>query len=98
MANAFNDFFVDIRKNIQPIKLPPLEYNVDHVFDKFKLLSVVDVREVVEGLRDRVATSDGIPTKLIKQLFSVNPQVNVELVNQTLNSGKVPQDIKTCNC
>jgi len=33
VANAFNEFFVDIGKNIQPIELPPLEYNVDHVFE-----------------------------------------------------------------
>jgi len=64
------------------------------MFLKFKLFSVVDVREVVEGLRDRVATSDGIPTKLIEQLFSVNRQVIMDLINQTLNSGKVPKEIK----
>lgn len=98
-AEMFNSFFIDSIQVIQSSitqrttwtceELPPIETN----FSEFKLLTISDVRVIVNSL-DNKCNSYFANESVLKSTFQVMGHVILNFINTSLRTGQFPSSLK----
>lgn len=99
LADNFNSYFIekilDIRKQI-PVS-PQHDYTeltTNTSFDRFKLVTDIEVRKVISSLSTKHSLLDTLPTWFIKQHSQFFIPIFTHLVNASFSSQTFPQKLK----
>lgn len=66
----------------------------ENKFDKFKTIHLAELRRIVNGLKNKKSSVDGINTKILKLSFEVIGNRYLEVINSCIESGSFPQNWK----
>lgn len=100
IANSLNRYFVesvdDIRQSIPIInnwsdaELP----RVQTTFNKFKLLSMQELKKIIFSLDNKFKINDALNAKVLKNVFGVIGHIFLHLINTSLEQGEFPKNLK----
>lgn len=102
IANEFNNFFVNIGKDLAS-KIPPSAAHFtdflqnDYAKDQFKFnsVSISDIVKVITQLPNKTSYGyDGLSIKLIKKIKNAISEPMMALFNQSIHSGVFPDSLK----
>lgn len=60
----------------------------------FSLLSLADLSRIVASLNAKCNVNDTLYNKMLKQVFQVTGHAFLNLVNVSLNTGRIPVELK----
>lgn len=101
ISNAFNDFFVDIGKNIAESvggglndhKQYLSHINIPHSFF-FKPILPSETSQIINSLKNKSSNLNTIPTKLLKSIRNIISIPLTNLINDSFTSGTFPDSLK----
>nr|CAI5828725.1 unnamed protein product [Callosobruchus analis] len=70
------------------------DYNLYLPFFKFKQLSLNDLKQIVKSLDNKFSTYELLNCKMLKNIFETIGHVILNLVNTSLDSAMIPNDLK----
>jgi hypothetical protein len=100
IAEKFNDFFISsivkINDNIEASNVDPIESvgsYPDHTFE-FEEIDLTYIKNIVKNMKNK-ASSDGVSVKVIEDAMEVIGGTLVDIINESLRTGQVPETWKT---
>lgn len=100
IAENFNDYYIKsiniIAQNIDLLQTQEILQNITplNTFNRFETLQLADLRKIVNNLKNKNNSVDGISTKIIKLAFEVIGHRFLQLINSSLETGSFPQNWK----
>ncbi|KAL3283567.1 hypothetical protein HHI36_006706, partial [Cryptolaemus montrouzieri] len=99
MANNFNKYLVysiaDILDSIKPSEhWENVNCYLYLPFDSFRRMSLAELRIFVNSMGDKSSASEILNSKVIKAIFETIAHVVLELINTSLDTGKIPEELK----
>ncbi|XP_046750591.1 uncharacterized protein LOC124413848 [Diprion similis] len=103
IANKFNEFFL---KSIEDIVGGNEHVNITEVrlerrgqeepkHSEFREVTREEVRKIIQNMKDKKGTEEGITTKIIKMAWNSIEEVTVKLINKSLRDGVFLNNWKT---
>ena len=103
LADTFNRFFITKISNIRSDLLgwdtrtsiaQPVNCLISNALVKFRPLSCDDVSKIVLSSPAKTCNADPIPTELLKSVLPAIIHLLTKLVNQSLQTGEFPDELK----
>lgn len=102
IANKFNQYFLtSINELVDSIvRSNNVEYIVENikfysVFKDFQPTSISELRKLISNIKNSSGQEDGISSAVLKDAFNVIGNRFLDVINASLQIGKVPKDWKT---
>ena len=103
LADNFNDFFItkitNITSKLTEQNAGPSDIQTEHrtiprVLENYRLLNCDEVAKIVLASPTKTCEADPIPTELLKKVVLSIIQLLTKLVNESLQTGEFPDDLK----
>ena len=103
LADTFNRFFITKISNIRTDLLgqdtqtsiaQPVNHSISNALVKFQPLSCDDVSKIILSSPAKTCDADPIPTGLLKSVLPAIIHLLTKLVNQSLQTGEFPDELK----
>lgn len=100
IADKFNRFFIDsvinIVNEIEKVEKTEIEYEreCNSEMNKFQEITAKQLDKIINGLDIRKGGGEGVTTEIIKMTWSTNKNQIINLINKSLQEGKVPESWK----
>ena len=103
LADNFNDFFITkitnirsklIEQNLGSPEILTEHHTIPRVRENYQLISCDDVAKIVLASPTKTCEADPIPTELLKKVLPSIIQLLTKLVNESLQTGEFPDDLK----
>ena len=103
LADNVNDFFITkitnirsklIEQNIGSSDIPTKQCTIPRALENYQLLSCDHVAKIVLASPTKTCEADPIPTELLKKGLPSIIQLLTKLVNESLQTGEFPDDLK----
>lgn len=101
IAESFNNYFLDsipvLSTHMEPRLTGEILNNIETPiikFEQFNLLDMRELRNIVNSLKNKKSSVDGISVKILKIAFEAIGDRFLQLVNSSLETGSFPKDWK----
>lgn len=102
IAEKFNRYFLN---SLETIVTCPNQNQIDEILnniniceyklEKFKLIEFCELKKIVNNLKNKKSSVDGITTKILQLAFEIIGDRFLQLINNSLESGSFPRMWKT---